>query len=83
MAEKVHREEDMSHDGQLVLLLQKDGDIIVNIRPSSDDRDYEGSPFGVSVEFCASGGRSPRTLKALRGLMEAMKLDNQENPIGE
>lgn len=77
MTDQTSRLEDMSPDGKLVLLLQPDGDVIVNVRPSADDRDYEGSPFGVSVEFCASGGRSPKTLKALRHLFEAMKEENK------
>lgn len=81
MKSEVTRNEDMSPDGQLVLHQQRDGDVIVNIRPSKDDRDYEGSPFGVTVEFCTSGGRSPNTLKALRQLMVAMEKDNEERPI--
>lgn len=79
--ERVVRNEDMSPDGQLMLLQQRDGDMIINIRPSKNDTDYEGSPFGVSVEFCVSGGRSPNTLNALRLLMIAMDKDNQEHPI--
>jgi hypothetical protein len=78
---QVERNEDMSPDGKLILLQQRDGDMILNIRPSKDDMDYEGSPFGVTVEFCVSGGRSPNTLDALRQLMLAMEKDNAERPI--
>ena len=79
------RNEDMSVDGQLVLIQQDDGDVIVNIRPSKEDRDYSGSPFGVSVEFCshAGGGRSPRTLKALQQLVKAINDDNRDRPIDQ
>lgn len=83
-SERVERIEDMSPDGKLSVLRQPDGDIIVNVRPSKGDRDYGGSPFGVSVEFCApgaGGGRSPHTLRALRDLMEAIEKDNAESPI--
>lgn len=73
----------MSPAGRLVLIQQSDGDMLVNIRPSKHDTDYEGSPFGVTVEFCLSGGSSPNTLAALRTLMAAMALDNKNHPISE
>jgi hypothetical protein len=60
----------MSPDGRLGLLLQDDGDIIVSVRESGE----EG--LGSSVEFCNSGGHSPRTLDALRELFKAMKADD-------
>jgi len=80
----VSRKEDMSPDGKLVLIQQADGDIIVNVRTDESDSDYQGSPFGVSVEFCATGcggGRSPHTLKSLKELMRAMVRDNEENKL--
>ncbi|QDV59046.1 hypothetical protein [Rosistilla oblonga] len=77
------REEDMSPDGKLEILMQDDGDVIVNVKPSREDPHYRGSPFGVSVEFCSvgsGGGRSIHTLKALRDLFSAIEKDNAENP---
>lgn len=67
----VERHEDMSTIGKLRLTAQDDGDMIVSII------DAEG--IMVDVEFCASGGRSPETLQALRELSHAMRRDN-ENP---
>ena len=84
MTKRVSRNEDMSVGGKLVLIQQNDGDVIVCIQPDSEDRDYEGSPFGVSVEFCSTGiggGRSPRTLKALKQLIKAIDLDNIADEI--
>lgn len=70
------RKEDMSHDGKLELLQQSDGDVIVIVHPGSDSKESKHLPFGASVEFCVSGGRSPNTLHALRDLMTAMEKDN-------
>lgn len=78
--EIVRRKEDMSPDGELFVMMQGDGDMIIGVKPSKDDMDYEGSPFGVSVEFCTpvmGGGRSPHTLRALRVLAEAVVKDNE------
>lgn len=79
MTQIVKRIEDMSPRGYLKLLQQDDGDIIVAVYPE------EGGLIqpGGSVEFCTSGGRSPRTHKALRALMVAMAADNAERPIQE
>lgn len=79
MIKVVERLEDMSRVGRLKLLRQDDGDIIIVCQPQ-----IEGgliSP-GESVEFCASGGRSPNTRKALYELMQAMELDNEQFPAG-
>lgn len=73
---EVRRKEDMSPDGMLWLIRQEDGDIIVTILPDSET----DKPM-ASVEFCscgAGGGRSPKTLAALRALMIAMEEDNAE-----
>lgn len=72
------RREDMSPDGRLRILIQEDGDIIVAIVPPS-----ESGQRMVSVEFCAvgsGGGHSPRTLKVLRWLADAIRRDNEEWP---
>ena len=64
------RTEDMSSTGSLELMVCDDGDVIVTVR----DEDEKG--FGQSVEFCNSGGHSPRTLKALHALAAAMDADD-------
>lgn len=77
---RVERHEDMSRLGRLVLILQPDGDVIVAITPDPEARSWERQ----SVEFClpgSGGGRSPKTLRALKLLATAMKEDNAEHPI--
>lgn len=64
----VTRREDMSATGKLQLIEQMDGDIIVTVWP-------DGEPF-ASVEFCTSGGKSPKTLHALRALLDAIVEEN-------
>ena len=72
------RKEDMSPKGVLILSQQSDGDIVIQI--VADD-EY-GSPN--CVEFCTGafggGGGSPHTFEALNKLMEAIEMDNLENP---
>lgn len=71
----VGRKEDMSSSGRLLLLLAEDGDICVKI--------VEPSGHDAGVEFClpgSGGGKSPRTLAALRNLMLAIMEDNEEEP---
>jgi hypothetical protein len=78
----VYRAEDMSRNNWLSVTLQDDGDIIVGMF-IEENMGKHGTAF-PSVEFCsisAGGGRSARTLKALRELMEAIRLDNLKNPI--
>lgn len=75
----VDRKEDMSPDGVLRLFLQSDGDVIVQVVQVLDDFGNRAERSKVaSVEFCASGGRSKRTLRALRALAQAMALDNTD-----
>lgn len=69
----VARLEDMSPDGRLLLHVQRDGDIVLSIIPAAESRDA-----WPSVEFCTSGGKSPRTLHALRALWLAMREDNAD-----
>ncbi len=69
------RYSDMNPDDRLRIMQQEDGDMIVSIvttRPSAMP----------SVEFCTrtGGGHSPRTLLALKALMQAMKDDEAESP---
>lgn len=73
----VDRKEDMSPTGFLRLYMQPDGDVLVSVTAE----DMHGNKRGpLCVEFCtyAGGGRSPRTLKALRELMRAMAEDNAD-----
>lgn len=65
------RPEDMSEKGRLHLFPQDDGDMVVRVVDGDDERH-------VAIEFCASGGRSPHTLQALRDLSHAMSRDNAE-----
>jgi hypothetical protein len=67
----VERHEDMSPTGRLRLHAQDDGDICIQIV------DERGRCAGV--EFCSvgsGGGRSKRTIAALRQLFRAMSEDN-------
>lgn len=59
---------------RLRVLKQDDGDVIVAIITTSKVAD---------VEFCApgsGGGKSPRTIAALRALAEAIHADNEADP---
>jgi hypothetical protein len=79
MPEMVARNEDMSPNGLLRLIKQDDGDVIVVVVPDEEN----STAFGNSIEFCScggGGGKSPRTLKALRELFLAMQEDNKECP---
>lgn len=69
------RKEDMSVSGRLRLLRQEDGDMCVAVI------DDEGNQ--AAVEFCmpvSGGGKSPKTLAALRALALAMMEDNEHDP---
>lgn len=72
MAYSQKRYEDMSRNGFLKILRQEDGDIIISVG-SSDMKT-------TSVEFCSSGGQSPKTLCALRNLLKAIEEDNEDCP---
>ena len=69
------RFEDMSPRGRLRLLREEDGDVIICIIP--DPEAHPNQPM-MSVEFCTSGGGSPRTHAALLNLLEAMEQDNRD-----
>lgn len=78
--ELYRRHEDMSPDGRLHILVQRDGDVIIGIEPSKEGLQH----YVKSVEFCSigsGGGRSPHTIKALRALAEAVAKDEADNPI--
>lgn len=81
-ADRVERRDDMSPDGKLTLMLQRDGDVVVSIvKGYSDDMERFET---ADVEFCAGGGgggRSMKTREALVALMVAMESDNEERPI--
>lgn len=75
------RREDMSQRGELSLIMQDDGDIIV----SCLGKESVGDLYSEShVEFCsigAGGGKSPKVREALIQLMNAIDEDNIRNPI--
>lgn len=84
MQNGVSRIADMHPTRRLKLWRQEDGDIIVTIEQKGcliRSYTFDGQEeVSAEVEFCTSGGNSPRTREALRQLMEAMELDNQESP---
>lgn len=73
------RFEDMSQRGRLQVLQQDDSDMIVSV---VEDLDSRGPCAGLaaSVEFCTSGGKSPKTLAALRQLMLVMAEEDADKP---
>jgi len=73
------RFEDMSPSGRLRVLQQDDGDMIVEV---IEDLNSQSCTAGLScaVEFCTSGGKSPKTRVALRALMLAIAEENAERP---
>lgn len=71
------RFEDMTQRGRLRIWQQDDGDMIVEIVPDPD----KPPEYAASAEFCSpgtGGGKSPRTVMALRVLMRAMAEDNAD-----
>lgn len=76
----VERFEDMSPDGRLRVTFQTDGDVVLTIVQSEESRKSNFNPGSVCVEFCthAGGGKSKRTLLALRNLAKAISDDNRE-----
>lgn len=71
----------MGRDVKLRLRTDADGDVHV-ICDGVDQ--MTGKPASVAVEFCRpgfGGGRSPKTLDALRALMFAMQAENDTNPF--
>lgn len=73
------RFEDMSPRGRLRVLQQDDGDMIIEV---VEDPNSQSCTAGLScaVEFCVSGGKSPKTREALYVLMLAMAEENAERP---
>jgi len=57
--------------GRLRLTAQDDGDMCLLVIEDID----QGTGQSAGVEFCASGGKSPKTLQALRDLSRAMRED--------
>lgn len=73
------RHGDMSREHYLALVIQDDGDVIVQVYGA----DITRAARSASVEFCVpgtGGGRSSRVRKALLELAEAIALDNAEDP---
>jgi hypothetical protein len=77
MNEFIERREDMG-GGRLRLLREEDGDICVAV--ISENGEMAGIQFCTSV---VGGGRSPKVLKALYQLAQAMIEENQEHPIAQ
>ncbi len=82
--DRVERQGDMHPTRSLKLLVQSDGDVIVVITqdgvPIGDIDTGSESDQAAQVEFCTSGGKSPRTRAALMELIVAMKEDNEHHP---
>ena len=64
----VSRPSDMAQDATFAVLQEMDGDIIVCVTNN-------GGREQTEVQFCASGGKSPNTRRALVALMKAMEAD--------
>lgn len=75
MTMMAERFEDMSPRGRLRVLQQADGDMIVAIVPDPDEHPMTAR---LSVEFCTSGGKSPKTREALHALMLAIAEENTD-----
>jgi hypothetical protein len=56
--------------GRLVLVIEDDGDVVMSIQPPTKEQGH--------FEFCtgAGGGRSPKVLRALKALAEAIEEEN-------
>jgi len=75
--ERYLRREDMSPDGKLCMVMEDDGDICLSVISGNGGRN-------TGIQFCtvgSGGGKSRHTLEALRNLMQAIHLDNEENPL--
>jgi hypothetical protein len=77
MTNQAERFEDMSRRGRLRIIQQDDGDMIVYV---IEDPNSINGGASAGVEFCTSGGKSPKTREALRALMLAMAEDNADRP---
>lgn len=77
MTQEAERFEDMSQRGRLRIIQQDDGDMIVYV---IEDPSSMSGGESAAVEFCTSGGKSPKTREALRALMLAMAEDNTDRP---
>lgn len=77
MTKQAERFEDMSPRGRLRVIQQDDGDMIVYV---IEDPNSINGGASAGVEFCISGGKSPKTREALRALMLAMAEENEERP---
>lgn len=74
---EAERFEDMSQRGRLRVMQQDDGDMIVTV--IEDPHSAMGGSM-ASVEFCTSGGKSPKTREALFALMLAIGEENADKP---
>lgn len=73
--EILQRREDMG-TGRIQLLREEDGDMCLTV--VGDDG------YSAGVQFCTAvvgGGRSPKVLKALYQLAQAIMEENQEHPL--
>lgn len=81
MSRVAERFEDMSQRGRIRLIEQTDGDVCVAV---IEDPNSEGRGCMACIEFCspyAGGGKSPRTLEALKVLMQAIADDNADESL--
>lgn len=76
--ERYTRYEDMSPDGSLTILIEEDGDVIVDVQ----GRDMFDRESRASVQFCTvgGGGQSMGVRKALLNLALAIIEDNKAKP---
>ncbi len=75
------RFEDMSQRGRIRLIEQDDGDVCVAV---IEDPNSGNGGCMACIEFCspyAGGGKSPRTLAALKALMRAIAEDNADGSL--
>lgn len=80
----VDRLESMSPDGMLRLYIEPDNDVIIEVRQTQAHGHELTEPRIASVQICtaAGGGGSPKTIKALWELAEAMAEDNADPHSG-
>ena len=74
MTRRIARKCDMGSGLKLELLLQDDGDVIVQVMPD------QHCLSSMAIEFCNSGTQSRRTTAALHDLYKAMQADEADRP---
>ncbi|MTJ93897.1 MAG: hypothetical protein F8N36_13720 [Desulfovibrio sp.] len=73
------RTEDMGTVKRLKVIRDNEGDVVVSIVTGRGmPLHEEATESDAAVEFCNSGGRSPRTFRALLALLNAMEEDEND-----